>query len=233
MPEPNPTPQPEREFHFEAIAGLEAPMKKIIESMGDSLYEYDLILGEDASGRIPTLVFGDFLGRVKGKRVPTYFYSPGHWIPEGEKWGGVLEEYFNKIISREHATRPLVVTEYVYSGRSMGYGLRALNSVGIKADIATVLRHDPDGDALSKLAVKVWSGGLWHHGDPPLYKLKYNHYINGVTQSRGKDSPVSASPGDTSPRVRADIREAREDAKLLADKLYEWWIDKSSNSNDQ
>jgi len=217
---PDPTPLPETKFHFEAIAELEAPMKKIIESMGDSLPQYDLILGEDASGRIPTLVFSEFLKRVKGKRVPTYFYSPGH--KRGAlKRRYVLQEYFGRILAREHPTKPLIVTDYISSGRTMRWTLDAMKQIGMKPDVVAMARYG-NYDKLNDRA-KVWSGG---RKEPSVYDAQS---FKGVYQVGDPNTPIASVGQGMLPRLQ-DINRGREDAKLLADRLYEWWSERQSSN---
>lgn len=66
--------QDRREVVFEEVAELELPNKIIIEKIQSRIEagEYGLIIGDDASGRIPTLILGNFIKKIsEQKGLPT------------------------------------------------------------------------------------------------------------------------------------------------------------------
>jgi len=54
---------PEKEIRHVEVAELEMSSKKIIEQIQDRIEreEYGIIIGDDASGRIPTLIIGGLI----------------------------------------------------------------------------------------------------------------------------------------------------------------------------
>src|SRR3990167_11536940 len=101
---PNLEKSDEREVVFKEVAELELPIKIIIEKIRTRIEngEYGLIIGDDASGRIPTLILGNFIKKVseqKGLDKPNIIFIPGAFISGSfeileldayvEKWGMV------------------------------------------------------------------------------------------------------------------------------------------------
>ena len=79
---PNLEKSDEREVVFKEVAELELPIKIIIEKIRPRIEngEYGLIIGDDASGRIPTLILGNFIRKTseqKGLDKPNIVFIPG------------------------------------------------------------------------------------------------------------------------------------------------------------
>lgn len=69
-------------FEFVEIADLEAPLRRIIEQLKERLKrgDYGLIIGDDASGRIPAIILGNFIKKISeqnGLNGPETIFIPG------------------------------------------------------------------------------------------------------------------------------------------------------------
>ena len=83
----------EKKVELKEVAELEEPVKKIIEKVRNRIEhgDYGLIIGDDASGRIPALILGSFIQKVseqKGLRRPNIIFIPGKL--EMESWPGKM-----------------------------------------------------------------------------------------------------------------------------------------------
>src|SRR3989344_5101667 len=80
-----------RKISNEGIARLEVPIKRILEQILPSIEagEYGLIIGDDASGRIPALIISHFVGEIYKRKghhpAPTIFLAGGRHLSSSEK----------------------------------------------------------------------------------------------------------------------------------------------------
>ena len=149
--------QDEKEIVFEEVAELELPIKIIIEKIKSRIEngEYGLIIGDDASGRIPTLILGNFIKKVseqKGLDRPNIIFIPGKLEMERESyWRKIfglentsktkqaeeLDEYIlGQGASKEK--RILVITDTIKTGDSLKTLVNLLRRAGYVCDIATI-----------------------------------------------------------------------------------------------
>src|SRR3989344_7993797 len=132
MPEKIPTTRPNqekqdvREIIFEEVAELELPIKTIIEKIKSRIEngEYGLIIGDDASGRIPTLILGNFIKKVSeqvGLAKPNIIFIPGRLrarILGRDKDTKELEEHVGSFGASKDK-RVLIITDTVLTGNSL------------------------------------------------------------------------------------------------------------------
>lgn len=142
---------PEKEqpqYNFEAIARLEEPIYSLIRGEFKKLIdkgEYSVLIGDDASGRIPTLIFRKImLNRLdklrpnlkpeeRDKLLRTYFVA-GSANSDNEK---EIADFFRKV-SLDDKHRALLVTEFMASGESMEKMTKSLEDAGIQCDVAVL-----------------------------------------------------------------------------------------------
>lgn len=140
----------ERHYNFEAIKRLEAPMKNVVWQLKEAIDkgEYDTLIGDDASGRIPTLVLRkimenrtdklhpDLKSEERNKLLQTYFVAGN---TDNEK---AITDFLRRATLNDK-NKILLVTEYMSSGRSMKRLTEILEGAGVKFDVA-VLGMTPD-----------------------------------------------------------------------------------------
>lgn len=136
------------QYNFEAIANLEEPiyslLKKNLKKSIDK-GEYNVLIGDDASGRIPTLIFRKIMlnrldklrsnlkSEERDKLLQTYFVA-GSANSDNEK---EVTDFFRKISSGDKY-KALLVTEFMGSGESMEKMTRGLEEAGIQCDAAVL-----------------------------------------------------------------------------------------------
>jgi len=110
-------------------------------------HEYNLIIGDDASGRIPTLVIGGLFKEVyKEDKIdpPQILFFAGGKERLTDEEGIVREisDNIKRLISKNKIdsskTKALLTTEYMAGGRTMAYFVRTLKETGLSCDIATL-----------------------------------------------------------------------------------------------
>ncbi len=142
---------PERE----ALAELEAPIAKILARLRPKIErgEYGLIIGDDASGRIPALIIRDVIKAVYNERGYTLpevrFISGSSELEDGlgdkkelvRKYIADVQESMREDTDALRTRRKrsaLVVTDTINRGTSVSVLVHALRAAGIPAEIATV-----------------------------------------------------------------------------------------------
>ena len=152
--------QLQKEIELEEISELEAPLKRIIEKLSVRIEdgEYSLIIGDDASGRIPAIILGNFVKRIseaRGLVNPDIIFIPG-------KLDNGLQSFLDKILNRKNTSKQqeeldeyvssrgaikeskiLIVTDTLQSGYSLKTLVDLLNRAGYNCDIATIGMETP------------------------------------------------------------------------------------------
>jgi len=229
----------------EIIAELELPIQNILTQIQDRIdkREYGIIIGEDASGRIPGLIFGKFLkrlyetGEMSGKKVdhPETIFIPGK-----------LEVLDNlrlaKISLRKHLTkhglekgkRILIATDTIASGESLKILTDLIKSLGFKVDIASigVFPFMPDKTIRKNLGDSVISGDYIRRNSqslptrtPHIYN---NKSISGVYKVSGETVSKSYKlksylSDEIKKKIQRTINESRTEVDVLVDKLVDWY----------
>jgi hypothetical protein len=148
------------EYFFEAeFKELELLVLPLIEKLKENIDkgEYDMLIGDDASGRIPTLILRGIINeRNSGSQIKTRFVAGGQLRSSVE-----LKATIGKI-KPEIEKKALVVTEYISSGRSMEQLSKILKELEIPFDIAA-LKSEFDGEisVLQKLSDKLKDIGVF------------------------------------------------------------------------
>ena len=190
--------QQKEEIEYPEIAELEQPIKTIFSSLRREIEAggYSLVIGLDASGRLPALVIKSALEQIyekKGFLKPETFFCAGFRTSSSDKVKSQkraqLKELFVKFIERIHFNfdlnkKALIVEDSVNKGGSFGPVVVMLENMGIKADVvAMTMVHPPkqreeaepsSSGKPSGLVVKVYIGG---YGVPKIYDTPY---LSGV-----------------------------------------------------
>lgn len=112
--------------------------------------EYGLFIGDDTSGRIPTLAlkgFADFISEAFGREyVKTVFLQAGRYVPDQ-----VLEDQFQKrilpLIRQNSGKKALLITEHVLTGKSIQRLINMFQRYNVAIDIASLqIQRDTNGN---------------------------------------------------------------------------------------
>lgn len=141
-----------------ATRSLEDPLRQVLGQLKESIQngDYKVLVGEDASGRLPTFVMHKVLSAVyqeKGYPPVATRYLSGN---RGNSWLDVifqkkksqLKEYLadlNEFLGTEmQSGKILIVTDHIETGKSLLLLTKLLNEAGIDYDIATVAIDSED-----------------------------------------------------------------------------------------
>lgn len=234
---------PERKITLEEIAELEEPIKNIIGKIKERIEkgEYGIIIGDDASGRIPALVLGGLIKKISKLRnlsEPNIIFIPGKLNnPQDEKMAEMLQNHLSKYGVKKEG-RVLVVTEAIVSGQTLSVLSALLKKLGFVADIAAIGIEDQysfmenereknlgnsniiSGDYIRK-------GSLGESHTPLVYGKRREK--TGVYKNSGdlKSQSVKSMYGNTQinkTEIQKKINETRIEANILVDKLVDWYL---------
>ena len=113
--------------HFTEIAELEQPITRILKQIIRDGRKYDLIIGDDTSGRIPTLIIGRVLNAFaqerEQKKIPVRFAD--RFFETSDEMGKIFEKFSKK------PGRALFSTEFI----ARSYTLQKFGRFFLKQDI--------------------------------------------------------------------------------------------------
>lgn len=219
-----------------AIKKLEVPLSIILESLRDRIEngEYCMIVGDDASGRIPTLIMANVMKQIyqkKGLPPPEIRFFAGSTGLGGHDEGirsdkikqiaeGVRSSVNNRG-SQQNKTRILFVTDTIATGRTTKVFAKAFQELGIDFDIATIALLDPE-ESTKKFGHLIDPETRIAYGQdevtPEIYTAEH---LSGVNK-RSRD--VHAKPAyHFGHNYSTTITEARQDAKIIARHLLHHW----------
>ncbi len=237
------------DYNWEVIRELEAPIGNLVNQLKESIdkEEYDAIIGDDISGRIPTLALRKiFVSRIhelnpnltaeEGReKLKTFFVVGGHRKQNDRK----LLEFFKKI-KPNIKKRLLFVTEYKNSGRSLLRISKLLEKVGIHFDIAAVIEESHISGAVKDDEFIVRGHNIFvgsFGGEPKIYHKKFltglasklhNNKLHNLEEHYPKDAHAHVDDSGLKKRaVVPFLKQARQDVDLLASNILEKvWGDK-------
>lgn len=174
--------------------------------------EYSVIIGDDTSGRVPTLMIAKTVNayrRRHGKAaLPVVFIEGGDGIDERQR--AVFDARF-ALHSIDTAKRGLVVTENVGWGFSVGSILRRLEEHGMAGDVATY--GGLSQEELNRLSGPVWPASaraVTGDGDPR--DLIDSENLSGLRNGMDKFAPGKVirdgRPARSARLARRDIQRA-------------------------
>ncbi len=219
-----------------AIVEIEGPIKRLIEQIQPSIEkgDYAVIIGDDASGRIPTLIFSRFIRKIyeqKGYNSPEVRFIAGSrnfgtWDEEGEggKYSSVRS--FLKNLNIASDKKVLIVTDTIASGSSLLPIVNALRSLGAHFDIVTVgMLLGYEDEVKKKLGDNIYIGvdhlpGIYSNDNlSGVFKKKTELHSKTLKSQLGRSFDRSDDEGD----IQENIKNAREDANEVADHLIDWY----------
>lgn len=244
----------EKDIKLKEIKDLKQPLENILNQLRDNIdrHLYDSILGDDTSGRIPTLILSRTINNVyKTKRqeaAPNFFVAAGgaprqpQDYPNYEEYLRRKEIYEKRLEAiekqiekdkRKFGERVLVITDFIESGETILNLAEILKRQNIKFDIASVavpLRFSEESLPADCRLFSGKKGGVISAFFPVLLKPKIyaKPRLSGLARSLIlTEKDVFAKPYKfTDKNDREKFLQARKDSYLLADKLTEDYFQK-------
>lgn len=231
----------ENEIKHERVAELELPIKIIIEKIRSRIEngEYGLIIGDDASGRIPALILGNFMKEIysqKGYVKPNIIFIPGKMDTISvtkEELGDYIEEW-----GTTKDKRVLIVTDTVLTGGSLEALVWLLKKGGYVCDIATIGIERPIKHFINRKinlgSTKIISGQ--YDSDDIRGKGRYKHIpriygsqLSGVRKESGQYRSKVLKNEDVyiekiKHQIQDNVNTARDDVKTIVNRLVDWYL---------
>lgn len=206
----------------EEIGHLEEPMKKIFKELLPNIEkgDYDLIIGIDASGRIPTLIVGKLINYVyakKGNEFPKTRFLAGSGKKES------AEEQINKWNPQK---KVLIVEDTILSGSSIKFLANILKEKGIHFDIASISTWGSIENERQRLRLGSDNIYIGTSDSTDIYKARHLGGVKkeqGDTFARPYKKTVEGERGNIPPHVQETINEARNEADIVVDQLIDWY----------
>lgn len=218
------------EFHHDEIGELEEPIKKILEQISSKFEkgEYDLMIGIDASGRIPALIIFKVAEHIYQKRkiaVPLFRFVAGDAAPKSE---------LKKVISGWNPRKKvLIVDDIVHSGESIAGLVGVLDDLNIQYDVAAIDATGYFYDFIEGQRVKPKN--IFSANSAEAYSINRKWHLHGVQtdiDSEGYSKGVFSKKYDKDSR-RAELDasrpgtefkpDSRKDVDSVAQHLIDWY----------
>lgn len=196
-------------------------LARLLIELENELAQYDMIISDDASGRLPSMFFRRIINKKRQEaglpEVDTFFVAGGR-----HGWDEIKAEMvdFFKSKGKSHG-RTLLVTEYIESGRSINEIVKLLEAAGIDFDLASVSVASQDSISKSKKEEKKFIDHLRYGGinDGGLYF--YGHAGVGVVKDQRKNyNSKQIHPVKKTTVSQEEINVSRKNMNFLADSLY-------------
>lgn len=221
------TPEKKSKLKHLEIEQLREPTKTILDQMRESVDrgEYTHVIGDDASGRIPALIFNKILGGIykeKGHIKPkTKFLAMERLLAAAEQKEKIeqIKKFIDKhIVEKNKDAKVLVVTDVIFSGMSLRPLIQALQEKFVGFDVAAI---GFTGDVREK--DEMFGSAKVFYGISDLPAVYGARALAGVKKSRGElfSHPVHLIDST----VFKEKKEARQDVNALSEDLIRWYLE--------
>lgn len=219
-----------REVFEEALPMFE----EIVAQMREPLREgrWSALLGDDVSGRLPSLVLGGLMRRIAeahGREAPGQFFFAGGSVafPSSSLSREANLMKYIKEISPKLGDRVLVVTEYIYQGRTLRMIADALKEAGVSFDVASLASYEEEPEELLLgTDATFFIGRRKTHVTPFFDERRIASVASGVGKKEGKGRATSER---LMPFDAQLVREARALADEYSRRLYEKYFEEKEN----
>lgn len=225
------------EFEIEEFERAKPCFENLVKQLIPAVknHEYNLIIGDDVSGRLPTLVVGGLIKEIYRREkidIPQILFFLGGRSSCREKISEHLQKLAkeNKIDLKQGKT--LVVTEYMSSGRSMVDFLGAIKEAGLSGDLAA-LNTEVDSALYQNKAsrfyhpefkdLRIYSGGteLLFWGEKHLTGIDKDINPLFAKQTPKITDSTGASTSEIVFKARQDVKKMIEYLKQIYDQEKE------------
>ncbi|MFA5830933.1 MAG: hypothetical protein WC878_03840 [Candidatus Paceibacterota bacterium] len=250
-------------LHFSEVEELREPVEKILAEIAPRLEkgEYQLLIGDDASGRVPTWVWKKIIGEMyEEKGFPpietVYIAGSGSSGKSQNLTGGAFQEKKEKIEDflkylsegkesqkirvRAPLSRVLISTDSVFTGTSLDPLMEVLKEGGIPFDIIAIgLQKTHSGDKGIRSGQKIIYGKIGLPGVDGSSHLsgvgKFTRFLFSHTRNPiFVNVPISSEEENKSSETvrKSDLSLSREDATRLAKEIVEKYHKEKTGKDD-
>jgi adenine/guanine phosphoribosyltransferase-like PRPP-binding protein len=211
---------PVPEFKLEEFEQSREELESLVKQLMPAIknHEYNIIVGDDASGRIPTLILGGLMKEIYKKdnaTPPQILFFAGRHLQYYEGEENLVSEFFQKLEKQKEikpsSSNALVVTEYMSTGATMVSFVKTFKKLGLSCDVATLVANGPERHYKDKYDFnKIYIGNALG-GVAPFYGSRI---FAGVKQK--PEDKIFASPLNV---YREMVITARKDSKKMIEYL--------------
>lgn len=233
----------DRERREKEIFELKEPMCKILRSLSEDIDngKIQFLVGDDTSGRVPTLILKKCIARLYDKQqLPspeTYFINgPGGGLrlndEQFEQRVNLVTQHLNKCMENRDVQRKiLLITEAINSGDSIRPTLEACKRLEMLIEIVAVGVDRDEKDIEKDLDVKIHFG---MYGTPliynkPAYAGVYKKKPSGLERYGDKPAPLIAESYKQTVQKKDQLEkqqwlnEIRREVDVLVDEVVEFY----------
>lgn len=214
-------------------AQLESQAESIINQIQEKIlrHDYSFVIGDDASGRLPALLFSKLLANIyekDGLKKPEtrFLAGSGDLVgQEAEAKKKVIEDYLREQVLPEVAARKgkvMIVTDTIYTGKSLMPLVDALASLRIPCDIVT-LQFIPGYASKNTMEANIGAhiyAGEENEINPEIYGRSELSGVHKDVESLHAESNAHLPKEDGKYDTKV-LAEARQKTAGIADKLTE------------
>ncbi|HPW34658.1 MAG TPA: hypothetical protein PK367_02800 [Candidatus Paceibacterota bacterium] len=230
------TPEDEGEEKIEAIEDLRRPVERIMSQIIESVEggQYSVIIGEDCSGRIPTLIFSRIINKIyDGRNInhPSVYFiagskgfssNPNDFEPKVK----AISDFVEKIkVKMKKGSKILIVTDTISTGSSLAPLIDALKRFDVDYEIATITLRELDEDDKRLIDGKIFNGGRVF--TPQIYKKNNLSGVYKVPTDLHSNVLMSIESS------RDSVNRARQDVVTLADEISKKFVPPKKQKNNQ
>ena len=209
------------------IEELEEPIWEILRQLRESIKsgDFSTIIGDDASGRIPALIFGKFLNGYNTKhglnKVETLFFAGSGRNPKEDFEHYIKSDEIEAYLKTQGLDRDvLIVTDTVSSGNSLRPLTIALKRIGKKYEIASVGKSTSNELGITE-ALGVTPKFGFKDRAPRVYGVLelagVRKHTGDLFGKRYKDKYES----EEAIEIQGNVNQARIDANQVAENLLD------------
>ncbi len=211
-------------FENEARIDIIQAFARLVLELREKIGQYETILVDDASGRVPGIFLGEVakLSRAKkGLRTPdTFFIAAGKHRMYSKTLA--IKDFLEG--KKTKLGNTLLVTEFIQTGNSINEIVKILEDINVDFTVAALsapARPDDSGnmqrakrhyEGKEGLRKRLVYGGIEGGG-----MLFYKNYISGVEKHQNNDPHASAR--EMSDEGRHEVVAIRKDMRMLANEM--------------
>lgn len=219
----------EKEFEI-SRAAFEKLLKQLMPALKE--HKYNIVIGDDASGRVPTLIFGGLIREInqQDKLEPpkVLFFAAGR--RESKRSQKKVKQGITKhLLGLEKGgeinpekSRTLIVTEHMDTGKSLEYLAEAVKAAGLSCDAASLTSELNIEDYKFNKSKKLQGSKLYigeqKEWTPPFYGKRN---LSGVIKKEKRVKFFRKAKIFSEPVRGRGIKETREEnVKDMIDYLF-------------
>ncbi len=209
-------------FNNEKMSALYPLMENILQKMkSDKRTSYDLVIGDDFSGRIPAYIMINALRALRHGNVSGFLFKPHRYSEV--RTTEVIQDALDK--RKLRANRALFVTEEIHSGISVNVLGKSLSYLGIPFDVVAVSAPSDkvrnSSELLGSHESKIYAGyegiipPVYLHGDYKIVGLPLHPEV--VRRSLIEGNSLSSAVN----QAKATKQDVRSMSRDLVSKVFE------------